>query len=393
MAKNLAESDRKQKPYLSASEPDKISFVGVDGATITLDGVAPGGRHEKVLYVMAIKGDTTYLLSAVGAAGDIAAAAEDLHVIQRGVRTLVEVNKVADAPPPPPDAPPPPPPPPAEPPWSKEPPLRAPPPEARHLVSDAMLGVRVERLDGWGVATGQNGYTIERRLDGKTRVVASIWLGSEKLSGGVEAYVQQVADQQTARRDRFGGADALIIERPPRLAGAGDVLEVHVLRGETPLVLSLRFDGGAWKDPAGRERLAELERATRVTGPGKPGSTVVVAGGVARVKVGRGWSFEKYGPGAAAIWKKDAMRARVAVYSRGVAPAVRCDTDDSPPAGAPAQFAGRSGSVYSCPNAATDQLVYTVLVGEYTVHVGFTDSSSSKDPAAVAAEFGRFLKL
>jgi hypothetical protein len=388
MARNVADGDIKKKPYLSATQPDTMMFVGVEGAIVTLDGVDPAtSKRETVVYVMAMKGNTTYLLQAAGSHDALVANLEDIRSIVTGVQVL-EGAAAAASPavkndPTPPS--------PSEPLWTKDAPLPAPPAGAKFLVNDAMLGVTVDRLEGWGVAESMNAYSIERRLDKKSRVVASIWLGSEGFTGSGQQYKTKVAGDARAKWDRFGQQDALIIERPPEMAGAGDVLEIHVLRGETPIVFSLRFDGGAWRDRAGRELLADLDGATRVGNPGKARGSVAVAGGVAKVKAGKGWVFAGYGPGAAATWNKGPARARVAVFSRSALPPAQCD-DQSRPEPTSTRVAGKEASAYSCPKNLAEQLFYTVPLGEHVVYVGFTDTATNQ-PTRPAAEFTKFLKF
>ncbi len=390
MAKNIADGDIKKKPYLTATKADNMQFLGVDGAIITLDGVNPDSKkRETTVYVMAMKGDTTYLMQAAGSYDELVANLEDIRTIVNGVQILEGAAPAAprkDEPPPPP----------AEPMWTKDAPLPTPAASARFLVNDAMLGVSIERLEGWGVSAGMNNYAIEHRIDGKSRVVASIWLGTEKFSGSGNQYMKKVAGDASARWDRFGQQDALIIERPPQFAGAGDVVEIHVLRGETPIVFSLRYDGGTWKDRAGKEALAELDGATKVVDPAKAkGGLVLVGGGagVAKVKPGKGWVFDGYGPGAMATWKKGDLRARVAVFSRAALPVAQCDADQSKPAPSAAKVAGKEASSYACPKDPTEQLFYTVPVGDFVVYVGYTDASAAKSPAKAAAEFGRFVRF
>ncbi len=386
MAKNIAESDRKKKTYLSATEADAISFVGVEGAIITLDGVDPAGKRETIVYVMAMNGDTTYLLQATASYDELIANLEDIRFIVQGVQLLGGAPAGAprkDAPPPPP----------SEPLWTKDTPLALPASTAKHLVNDAMLGVRVARLDGWGVSAGMNGYAIENRMGDKARVVASIWLGTDRFTGSGSEYMKKVAGEANAHWDRFGGQDALMIERPPQFAGAGDVLEIHVLRGETPIVFSLRFDGGKWKDREGKEMLAELDGATKVTDPGKAKGVVAVGGGITKIKPGKGWTFESYGPGAMAVWKKGTFRARIAVFSRGAVPPLQCDADQSKPPAQATKLAGKDASAYSCPSDPAEQLFYTVGVGEHVVYLGFTDTGAGKTPGKAATEFARFVKF
>ena len=196
-----------------------------------------------------------------------------------------------------------------------------------------------------------------------------------------------------ARWDRLGQQDAILSVSPPQFAGAGDVLEIHVLRGETPIVFSLRYDGGSWKDRAGKEALAELDGATHVGDPGKAKGGLVVVGNLAKVKPGKGWAFDGYGPGALATWKKGDVSARVAVYSKGTLPPARCQGDQSKPTTGSAKIAGKEASSFACPKDASEQLVYTVPAGDYVVYVGFTDASSEHSPGKAAAEFGRFVKF
>jgi hypothetical protein len=391
MAKNIAAGAIEKRPYLSASEPEPMQFLGVDGAVVTLDGTNPSSsKRERTVFVMAMRGDTTYLLQAAGSYDELAANLEDIRGIASGVQVLE--SAAAPVPPAAKDEPAVPPPAPDEPLWTKDAPLPAPPAGAKYLLNDAMLGVQVGRLAGWGVSTGMNTYVMEHRLDPKSRVVASIWLGSDKFTGSGSEYMKKVAGEANARWDRFGQQDALIIERPPQLSGAGDVLEIHVLRGETAIVFSLRFDGGAWKDKPGREALAELDGATKVGNPGKAKGAVAIAGGVAKIKPGKDWEFEAYGPGAMGSWKKGELRARVAVFSKGTLPPPQCE-DQSKPAPTPARVGGREASLYSCPKDAKDQLVYTVPVGDFVVYLGYTDASAGKSPAKAAAEFGKFVRF
>ena len=391
MAKNIAEGDIKKKPFLSATDADAMQFVGADGAIITLDGVNPqNGKRETTVYVMAMRGDTIYLLQASGSYDDLIANIEDIKSIVVGVQIIEGTGsgggfgaggRAAPSEP-------------SEPLWTKETPLAAPPAAAKYLVNDAMLGVQVGRLDGWGVAGSMNNYAIEHRIDGKSRVVASIWLGTEKFAGSGAQYMNKVAGDARAHWDRFGQQDALIIERPPEFAGAGDVLEIHVLRGETPIVFSLRYDGGTWKERSGREALAELDGATRVGDPGKAkGGLVAVGGGVAKVKPAKGWAFEGYGPGAMATWKKGSVRARVAVFAKGKLPAPQCESDQSKPTPSSARVAGKEASAYACPKDSAEQLYYTVPVGESVVYVGFTDAGAGRSPGKAAAEFAKFVKF
>jgi hypothetical protein len=389
MAKNIAEGDLKKKPYLIYSTPSDFKFVGEAGALVKVEGVNPDSKtRELTIYVMAMKGDTTYLLQAQGGYDQLMTVIDDVNTIANGVQMLSGAAPAPSAPQK--DAPPPPP---TEPLWTKDAPLPAPPAGAKFLVNDAMLGVTVDRLEGWGVSAGMNNYAIEHRLSGSARVVASIWLGTDKFTGSGNQYMKKVAGDANARWDRFGQQDALLIERPPQFAGAGDVLEIHVLRGETPIVFSLRYDGGSWKDRNGKEVLAELDGATRVGDPGKARGGLVVVGNLAKVKPGKGWAFDGYGPGALATWKKGDVSARVAVFSRGAVPPARCQGDQTKPATATTKLSGKDASGYVCPKDAADQLVYTVPVGELVVYLSFTDASSEHSPGKAAAEFGRFVKF
>jgi len=318
---------------------------------------------------------------------DLVANLEEVRAIFTGVEILAGAAPSPTRKNEPPAAP-------GEPLWRTDAPLPVLPASAKFLVNDAMLGVQVGKLDGWGAAATMNSYAIEHRIDDKSRVVASIWLGNDKFTGSGSAYMKKVAGDANAHWDRFGGQDALIIERPPTMTGAGDVLEIHVLRGETPIVFSLRFDGGAWKDRGGREALAELDGATKVGNPGQPkAGLVAVAGGVAKIKPGKGWTFEAYGPGAMASWTKGAFRARVAVFSRASLPPLQCDADHSQPTATATKLAGKSASAYTCPADLAEQIFYTVALGDYVVYVGLSDGGPGKSPGKIAAEFTKFLKL
>jgi hypothetical protein len=399
MANNIAASDKKDKPYLSSTSADPMTFMGQSGAIITLDGVNPQGKRETMVYVMAMSADTTYLAQASGSYDDLVANVQDI----RGILTSARIDDSAPvAKPstggggfgtgqkPPPDAPPPPPPPPAEPAWKKEAPLPPPAAKAKRLVDDPMLGVTIDKLEGWGVSAHMNNYAIEKRLDDKSRVVGSIWLGTEKFSGSGNEYMRKVAGDASAEWQRFGGQDAMLVKRPPQFEGAGDVVEVHVLRGETPVVMALRFDGGRWDTPAGREMLAEIDGATKVGTPGKAKGAVAVAG-LAKVKAGKGWGFDAYGPGAMASWSKGAWKVRVAVFTRLTMPPLQCDADQSKPSPMTTKLAGKAAEQYECPKDPLDQVFYTATVGDFVVYVGVTAPSGEAPRAAL--EFVKFLKL
>jgi hypothetical protein len=258
------------------------------------------------------------------------------------------------------------------------------------MFNDPMLGVSMARLDGWGVSNDKNGYYLEKRLGDKQRVVAAVWLGTEKFSGSGNAYKEKVAQGADARWDRFGGQDALVVSRPPSMEGAGDVLEVHVLRGETPIVFNFRLDGGTWKERVGRELYAELDEATKVGNPGKAGGTVVVAGSV-KVKLGKGWKMDSYGPGAGAHFSRGGRHAHVYVQTRLGETKWQCE-NGSAPAEESTKVAGKPARRLVCPKDKEDPLTFSVEQGGNTVVLSFGDDSG-EDHAAVGEEFLKLVKL
>lgn len=394
MAKNIADSEKKEKPWLTPTTPDTMRFVGQEGAIVSLEGVPPeGGAKQGAVYVMAMTSDTTYLFKATGSLDDLNAVLDDLVAILSGFKVadgaggggsggpggFGKGGNAVDA----------------GPTWVKEPPLPLPPEDTTSLVADPQLGVQMAKLPGWGVASGMTEYTLEKRIDETSRVVVAVWLGSETFAGSGAAYAGKVAGEAKWRWERFGGREALFVERPPQLAGAGDVVEVHVLRGGRPLVLSLRFDGGTWKSRAGKDLLGELDAAITVGDPAPVKGAVSVGGGAAVVKPGKGWTFAGYGPGAMATFDKGAgASVRVAVLSGGNQPPSLCQSDRKSP---PEPKAGKVGkyrsSEYACPGDERDQVFYSVPARGVVVYIGVTDRTGKGGAGKIAAEFLKFVKL
>lgn len=376
--RDLAKDAQRKKPYLTGTDPDPRKFVGQDGALLTLEGYPPGNApREGVVFVTAVTADTLYVFHGAGLYDDIMAVVSELVQILEGVSTGTKGQATAVP----------------KRTWVDDPPLQE-PKRSGNLVDDATVGLKIEALPGWGMATAHFGYVLEKRYQDKKRVLVTMYLGDAEFQGKGDEYVKKVAGNARTRWDRFDEHEALVIERPAEFEGAGDAYELHVVRKGRPLIVYFRVDGTKLTDGDVKRARLELDMAVNVLESAEPKGTVVLGGGVAKVTLGKKWTLKQYGPGASALLgNADGVTAQVFVYtSTYYSPNLTCDHNGEKPAEKAVKIGRKKAKSYTCANDARDQLLYAVPSGEYTVYVLFSDEKARK-PEKAAAEFLKLLKL
>jgi hypothetical protein len=360
MLARLVAGTKKDHGDLEQAEPDARRFVGQDGIIATI-GYTDGAEKKFVVFVVSTSTDTVFVFRAEGLHDDIMAVIKELNVIINGVRPAVAASpsgpQVAG--------------------WTREMAL-PPPPRGGRLADDAQLGLRVDAAPDWGSAIELNSYVFERRWATR-RLVLGVWTSDVSFGGNGDTYVTEVAKRHGLEWewDRFAKRQTLIVKRPPSVAGAGDVLEYHVLRGTgRPLIFQFRLDGARWGTPEAREAAearAQLETFTTVSDLATPKKKVDVAGGVASAPLQAGmWTFLDYGPGAQAQFSgPGTLRGKIGVMTSARVGNFTCD-DQSAPRQRPVQVSRKTAREYACPDDRSAQLIYAVPSGFQTVFVIFS---------------------
>lgn len=383
LAQQLADDERKKKPYLEATPIDPRRWMGLDGALVTLEGVPPNGAaREAVVLVTAVTSDTLYLFDVEGKSDEVMSVVKEIVGILESITPGQRAQAGRGAPPPP-----------DRPAWANDPPLKPPANKRAGFVDDPLIGVKIDTLPGWGVAASSYEYVLEKRIDDKRRVIVAVYLGDTPFEGRGDKYVQQVVGKHKYEWKRYLDHDALFIERPAEVQGAGDAFEIHVVRRGRPLVIYFRADGLSLDSPEARRARIELEAATIVLDATVPSDTIAL-GGVAQIGSSKRWKLKSWGPGSSASYVHDSgVTVWVFVYTTTYwKQNLTCDHDGKPPAETSAKLLRRNARVFTCASDGRDQLLYVIPSGEHSVFMLFSDEKQRK-PHAAAAEFLKLVKL
>jgi hypothetical protein len=358
MLTRLVAGTKKEHADLEQAEPDARKFVGENGLLSTL-GWTEAGQKRFVVFVVATNVHTVFVFRAEGTHDDIVAVLKELNTIINGVRLAVAGGVPSTS-------------------WTDETPL-PPPARGARLADDPMIGLRVDAAPDWGSATELTSYLFERRWGNARRLMVGVWTSDVSFTGNGDAYLNEVAKRHGLEWewDRFAKRQTLVVKKPPKMAGAGDILEYHLMRGQgRPLVFQFRLDGARWGTKEAREALearAQLETFTTVGDLSTVKRQVEVGGGVASAPLEAGmWTFLDYGPGAQALFSgPGTLRGKVGVMSTARVGSLTCDDQRAPQQRALA-VGRRSGREYLCPNDQSAQRVVAFPVADKTVFVVFS---------------------
>jgi hypothetical protein len=356
MLSRLITGTKAEHADLEQADPDPRKFAGEDGVLATV-GWTDAGTKRFIVFVVSTSAHTVYVFRAEGSNDDIMSVLKELNTIINGVRPAAAAasNQRSS--------------------WARELAL-PPPPRGGRLADDPMLGLRVDATPDWGSAVELTSYLFERRWGTDRRLMVGVWTSDVSFSGNGDAYLTEVAKRHglSWEWDRFARHQTLVVKKPPTVAGAGDILEYHVMRGlGRPLIFQFRLDGARWGTPEARDALearAQLETFTTVADVGNAGRKVGVAGGVASVPAEAGmWTFLDYGPGAQALLSgPGTLRGKVGVMTTARVGNFSCD-DQSVPRQRQAQVGRKAAREYACPDDRSAQLIYGVPSGAQTVFI------------------------
>jgi len=251
------------------------------------------------------------------------------------------------------------------------------------LLYEPALGLRLERVPGWGITITDESYELERRLDRRIRLQVYVLQGRSELRAGDRKYVAAVLRNDlrvkfrvSSRWSQFAGQPCLVLDGP-QLTGQASRRWVVIPRGRGSLIFTFALDGAAWDHPTARRAFRELEGAVRylppwlAQSPAKQGP-IRLAGDLAELTLPPGWRLKRYGPGAG-FDLEGPSGTRASLRVLGPAGAVWCEKGNRFPTPEKVTFGTVKAKRYTCPEDKEDQVFYVIRRGRHTLYLALTD--------------------
>lgn len=287
--------------------------------------------------------------------------------------------------------------------WVRFPPSLAPPPFAP-LLADASLGLGIEALPGWGMATTPEGHNLERRLGERVRLQVEVALGKPVTLADTDGLAEIIRKRELGLRygvashwGTFAGLPAVTLQGPHWTQEAS-LRYVSVLAGERPLIFTLALEGASFESPEARLLISELQGAIRFTPPwqdtpdGRRAGLPLAVGGVT-VHPGEAWRLTNRGPGGVLVFEgPEGAKADVRVLGPTGEGAVWCERGEPYPTPSQVTLSGVPALRYLCPQDPADQVFYVMHRGGHMIYVGLTDPKTQALSGPVT-QFPGFLRF